>query len=91
MFNIPEGYDDEGIRGGDGIWNEDIDELLEDTCPECGSDMVHRNSSDFLICDNCGYEEVPEDEMGVCSRCGTETPEELLVKGLCPICADDML
>ena len=70
--------------------DEDSYDLIPDFCPECGSDMVWRNSSDFLICDNCGYEEVPEDEMGECTRCSTPTPEVILTKGLCPVCADDM-
>ena len=85
MDNIPEGYDENGVRSGDGSWYE-----FEDLCPKCGSDNVFRNSSDFLICENCGYEEVPEDEMGVCDRCGADTPEVILINGLCPVCAEEM-
>jgi predicted RNA-binding Zn-ribbon protein involved in translation (DUF1610 family) len=89
MENIPYGYDENGVRGGDGSWVE-YDQIDPDICPECGSDMVWRNSSDFLICDNCGYEEVPENEMGRCSRCGADTPEIILINGLCPVCAEEM-
>ena len=91
MENIPEGYDENGVRGGYGVWNddEDLDEL-EDVCPECGSPNTHRSDSDFLVCDDCGYEEVPDDEMGVCERCGVDTPNALLVNGLCPACVDDI-
>lgn len=87
MFNIPMGYDENGVRSGFGDWEEDLDEF-EDTCPECGSRNVYRNESDYLVCDNCAYEEVPQSEMGVCSGCGVDTPKALLVGGLCPICAD---
>lgn len=92
MFNIPEGYDENGTRGGLGEWYEDADELdeFEETCPECSSVNVHRNEYDFLVCEDCGYEEVPEEDMGECDRCGTPTPENLLTSGLCPVCADDM-
>jgi predicted RNA-binding Zn-ribbon protein involved in translation (DUF1610 family) len=88
MDNIPSGYDENGVRAGDGSWYELED--VEDLCPECGSDLVYRNSSDFIICDNCGYEEVPEEEMGRCSRCGTDVPEVILIQGLCPECAEEM-
>lgn len=32
--------------------------MNEDTCPNCGSELVWRNSSGQLQCDNCGYEEI---------------------------------
>lgn len=96
MDNIPEGYDENGVRGGNGDWRDylitetedDIDVIIEDNCPECGSPMVWRNEYDFLVCDTCGYEEVPEDKMGVCDNCGSDTPEELLTDGLCPDCVN---
>jgi len=94
MENIPEGYDENGVRGGYGNWYDDeLDgELSEFTeaCPECGSVNTHRNENDFLVCDDCGYEEVPDNEMGECERCGTPTPKALLVNGMCPACVDDM-
>jgi len=93
MENIPEGFDIDGNYHGYG-WSgesdEDIDSLIEDICPNCGSDNVHRDEHDFLVCDDCGYEEVPEEAMGVCERCGVDTPEALLTNGLCPACVDDL-
>lgn len=89
MDNIPYGYDENGVRGGNGVWDDELDEF-EESCPECSSLNVHRNEYDFLVCEDCGYEEVPEEDMGECERCGTPTPENLLSNGLCPVCADDM-
>lgn len=89
MDNIPEGYDENGIRSGFGDWEKDLEEFA-DVCPECNSTNVYRNENDFLVCDNCGYEEVPLEKMGVCSECGADTPKDLLINGLCPICAEDV-
>ena len=83
-------YDDYGGYGWTGEDDEDIDSLVEDICPNCGSDNVHRNEHDFLVCDDCGYEEVPKDAMGICERCGTDTPEALLINGICPACVDEI-
>jgi len=49
MSNIPEGYDENGVRAGDGH--------LDDVCPNCGSKNVFRNGSDEIQCDDCGYSE----------------------------------
>jgi predicted RNA-binding Zn-ribbon protein involved in translation (DUF1610 family) len=85
-------YDEQGNEYilEDILDTEESFDITPDYCPECGSDMVWRNSSDFIQCDNCGYEEVPEDEIGECTRCSALTPEVMLTHGLCPVCADDM-
>ena len=54
MDNIPNGYDENGVRAGNGSWDNY-------ECPECGSNEVFFNGSDELICDNCGYEEGEDD------------------------------
>lgn len=95
MERIPEIPDDYTLDGGYGgySWseeNEEIDDIIEDVCPKCSSLNVHRNKHDFLVCDDCGYEEVPASEMGVCERCGADTPMALLTNGLCPACIDDL-
>lgn len=54
--NIPAGYDENGVRNGTGEWHDE-----EDECPNCGSRNIFYNSSDELICDNCGYEEAGEE------------------------------
>ena len=75
----------------DSFDDEDYDEIEDlDVCPECGSPNTYRDENDFLVCKSCGYKEVPEEDMGECSHCGTPTPESMLIHGLCPVCADDM-
>lgn len=69
---------------------EELDSLPPEFCPVCGSEDVERDVYDFLVCNSCGYQEVEEEDMRECVRCGTPTPEAMLIHGLCPVCADDM-
>ncbi len=34
-----------------------LNDLSETICPQCGHTNPHRNSSDEIQCDNCGYDE----------------------------------
>ena len=41
-------------------------DLSKTQCPECGQENPARNSSDQIMCDNCGFDEqIAEEEKSV--------------------------
>ena len=58
-LNKFEELDEEQIEDLEGDWMTKLNRWgLDMECPNCGNDTeTHRNSSDELRCDNCGYDE----------------------------------
>ena len=99
MSNIPYGYTEDGYKDfqlPDEVYEEDYnfddeDDSQPDTCPECKSTNTRRSEDDYIVCDDCGYQEVREEEISTCRSCGTRTPNLFLEKGLCPACQPEGL
>lgn len=57
MNNIPEGYDENGVRNGNGNWKEDFiqeDELVE--CAKCDKTIPLEEATKLennFLCDTC--------------------------------------
>lgn len=75
--NIPEGYDENGVRGGFGKWSDDEEEVDIDI-----DQFEAPDTDDYVKCNNCGgiitrdiAINIPKGTGFLCPECSTE--EEL--------------
>ena len=75
-------YDDYGGYGWTGEDDEDIDSLIEDICPNCGSDNVRRTNMTSLCVMTVDMRKLRRIHGGM-RKVGADTPEALLINGIC--------